>query len=352
MDRLLTFSQAINDALVHCMTSDPNVFVIGLGVPDPKAIFGTTLGLAEQFGQNRVLDMPCAENGMTGVTIGAAISGLRPVMVHQRIDFFLLAMEQIINQAAKWNYMFGGTSTVPLVVRLLVGRGWGQGPQHSQSLHSLFAHIPGLKVVMPSTPSEAKGLLIESIQDDSPVLFIEHRWLHHIRGHVPEAPYSIPLGKARIARPGKDITIAAISHTVIDSLRAAESLAETGIDAEVLDLRCAKPLDQATLLDSVAKTARILVVDQSWQTCGLGAEILAVIAESGISLSSTPQRLSLPDCPCPTSHGLSRYFYIQPWDIDNKVRQMMKVPSTNDAYWEKAKTAQLDVPDTSFTGPF
>ena len=261
MDREIKFDQAINEAIDQCMAEDPAVYIMGLGVPDPKGIFGSTLGLQQKYGSARVMDMPTSENGMTGVAIGSALVGMRPIMAHQRIDFALLAVEQIVNQAAKWHYMFGGQMNVPLVIRMIIGRGWGQGPQHSQSLHAWFAHVPGLKVVMPTTPYDAKGLLIASVEDNNPVIFIEHRWLYNIVGHVPEEVYRVPLGRARVARQGKDLTIAAISYMVLEALRAADMLAADGIHAEVIDIRSLKPLDDELILKSVRKTGHLIVVE-------------------------------------------------------------------------------------------
>jgi len=229
--RKLRYCQAVNEAIDQCMAKDPNVYIMGLGVPDPKGVFGTTLGLQEKYGSSRVMDMPTAENGMTGIAIGSALVGMRPIMVHQRIDFFLLAMEQLVNQAAKWHYTFGGKSSVPLVVRLIIGRGWGQGPQHSQSLQAWFAHVPGLKVVMPTTAYDAKGLLISSIEDNNPIVFLEHRWLHNMVDYVPEETYRVELGKCKIMRAGTDITIAALSYMSVEALKAAEHLKKFGIDA-------------------------------------------------------------------------------------------------------------------------
>src|SRR5438445_2013324 len=204
MSRILKFHEALREAADLCLSRDPRVYLIGLGVPDPKGIFGTTLGLQQKFGAQRVLDMPTSENGITGVAIGSAIAGMRPILTHQRLDFALLAIEQMVNQAAKWHYMFGGRMKVPLVIRLILGRGWGQGPQHSQSLHAWFAHVPGLKVVMPATPHDAKGLLIASVQDNNPVVFLEYRWLHGITDHVPAEPYRVELGQARVVTSGRD----------------------------------------------------------------------------------------------------------------------------------------------------
>jgi len=259
--RQLKFFQALNEAIDLCMAMDPVVYVMGLGVPDPKGIFGTTLGLQQKYGSQRVMDMPTAENGMTGVAIGSALVGMRPILTHQRIDFALLAIEQMVNQAAKWHYMFGGQMRIPLVMRMIVGRGWGQGPQHSQSLQAWFAHVPGLKVVMPTTPYDAKGLLIASIEDNNPVVFIEHRWLYNITGHVPEGVYRVPLGRARVIRAGDDLTIAATSYMTLEALRAAEILAEDGVRAEIVDIRTLKPLDEGTILESVRKTGHLIVAD-------------------------------------------------------------------------------------------
>jgi pyruvate dehydrogenase E1 component beta subunit len=322
-------------------------------VPDPKGIFGTTLGLEQKFGSRRVLDMPCAENGMTGVAIGSALAGMRPVMVHQRIDFAILAMEQLTNQAAKWHYMFGGKMTVPIVVRLVVGRGWGQGPQHSQSLQSWFAHVPGLKVVMPTTPHDAKGLLIASIEDNNPVIFIEHRWLHNLSGPVPEGYYRTPLSQCRIAHPGADVTIVATAYAVVDALRATESLALADIHAEVIDVRTLAPLDEATIIQSVEKTGRLIVCDTGWRHCGFAAEVVArVVEQPSIRLKCPPHRITLPDCPTPTSSALSESFYPQPWDIENAARQMIGLPDVGMEHWQQSSALPLDVPDTSFKGPF
>ncbi len=353
MSRDLKFAQAIREALDFCMGRDESVYLIGLGVPDPKGIFGTTSGLQKKYGAERVLDMPCAENGMTGVAIGSALAGMRPVMTHQRIDFALLAVEQLVNQAAKWHHMFDGKLRVPLVVRLIVGRGWGQGPQHSQSLQSIFAHIPGLKVVMPACPADAKGLMISAIEDDNPVLYIEHRWLHNLSGPVPDGNFRVPIGKARVARAGEDVTIVATSYAVVDALRAAESLGQDGIRAEVIDARSIVPLDEATIVHSVAKTGRLIVCDTSWKHCGFSAEIVARVAENpDLRLKCPPRRLTLPACPTPTSQGLNAHFYPQPWDLDDMVRQMFDISPAPLSRWTAAKSAPLDVPDSSFTGPF
>jgi pyruvate dehydrogenase E1 component beta subunit len=351
LTRQLTCAQAINEATAICMERDPSVYITGLGVPDPKGIFGTTLGLQQRFGERRVFDMPCSENAMTGVAIGSALAGMRPIMTHQRVDFALLALEQLVNQAANWHYMFGGQMKMPLVIRMLIGRGWGQGPQHSQNLHAWFAHIPGLKVAMPATPHDAKGMLITSIEDDNPVIFLEHRWLHGVKGDVPEGHYQVPLGKARIAREGHDITLVCTSYMLLEGLQAAELLADEGISVEVIDLRSIKPFDNATIRDSVRKTGRLLAADTGWLTGGFGAEIVASITESAWpSLKCAPRRIALPDCPTPTSHALTEHYYPRTAEICSATRDMLDRPPAP-APPPDTQTPH-DVPSPTFKGPF
>lgn len=351
-DRELKFSQAINEAIDTCMAKDPRVYVMGLGVPDPKGVFGSTLGLQQKYGTLRVMDMPTSENGMTGVAIGSALVGMRPIMTHQRVDFALLAIEQMVNQAAKWHYMFGGQMSVPLVIRMIIGRGWGQGPQHSQSLQAWFSHVPGLKVVMPATPHDAKGLLIASIEEDNPVIFIEHRWLYNVSGPVPAGWYQVPLGKAKVVREGSDLTITATSYMTLEALRAAETLAEEGIRAEVIDVRTLNPLDEALIMESVARTGRLLVADTAWKNVGFSAEIVARVAEKAFPyLKSAPCRVALPDCPAPTAPELSRYFYPRAAHVAAAARRMIGL-SGDGRMAELAPAVPLDVPDPSFTGPF
>jgi acetoin:2,6-dichlorophenolindophenol oxidoreductase subunit beta len=352
MSRSLKFSQAIKEATDICMAKDPSVFIMGLGVPDPKGIFDTTTGLQEIYGPQRVMDMPASENAMTGVAIGAAVTGMRPILTHQRVDFALLSMEQIINQAANWHYMFGGQMMVPIVIRMLIGRGWGQGPQHSQSLHAHFAHIPGLKVVMPATPYDAKGLLIASIEDNNPVIFMEHRWLYNIYGEVPEGMYRVELGRATVARGGTDLTIVATSYMVLEALKAAEMLQADGLDVEVIDVRTLKPLDDSLILDSVSKTGRVIAVDSGWQTCGFASEILALVAERLLErLKDPPRRVTLPDCPTPTSRALTNHYYPRAVHIVKAAHLMLGHPES-DSLLGEPDGSLLDVPDPSFTGPF
>ncbi len=351
-ERQLTYAQALNEAIDLSMARDRSVYVIGLGAPDRDGLFGTTRNLADKYGPRRVFDMPISESGMTGVALGSALVGMRPVMTHVRTEFAILAMDQICNQAAKWHYMFGGQARVPLTIRMLVGRGWGQGPQHSQSLHAWFAHVPGLKVVMPSTVYDAKGLLMAAIADDNPVVFIEHRWLYNLRGHVPEGEYAVPLGQPRVMRAGKDVTIVASSYSTLESLRAADQLDRYGIDAEVIDLRTLTPLDDSELLASVRRTGHLVVVDQGTLTAGFAAEIVARVTEKAFSdLKSPPERVTLPDAPTPTARALSNYFYPT---ISHIVAAAMRRlgRSTKDPYETVRPDDLLDVPDKGFTGPF
>ncbi len=355
MNRELKYFQALNEAIDLCMADDPMVYIMGLGVPDPKGIFGSTLGLQQKYGNTRVMDMPASENGMTGVAIGSALVGMRPIITHQRIDFAMLAMEQMVNQAANWHYMFGGQVSVPLVIRMIIGRGWGQGPQNSQSLQAWFAHIPGLKVVMPTTPYDAKGLLISSIKDNNPVIFIEHRWLYNISGQVPEGVYEVPVGEAKIARQGKDITIAAASYMTLESIRAADVLAKSGVSVEVVDIRTIKPLDESLILGSVKKTGRLIVADTGGVVGGIGAEVAARAAEKAFhDLKCPVKRIGLPDCPTPTSPGLTRNYYPTAGNIVTAVKDMLGLKEAIDIGELELLDESIphDVPDKYFTGPF
>jgi len=311
MERTLSYAEAIHEAIEQEMTRDPSVIVMGLGVDDPKGIYGTTLGLVEKFGPERVFDTPLSEDAMTGVAIGASLAGLRPIHVHQRMDFLLLAMNQLINIAAKSRYTYGGAVSVPLVVRAIIGRSWGQGAQHSQALHSFFLHVPGLKVVAPTTPYDAKGCLIQSIRDDNPVMFIEHRLLHKYQeGYVPEDPYTVPFGKARILAGGSDLTLVGISHMVAECLRAQRHLEEVGISTEVIDPVSLSPLDMDTIAESVRKTGRLFVVDNAWTACGASAEILARVVERFQNQKEVRvRRMGFEPVTCPTTRNLETCFY-------------------------------------------
>lgn len=311
--RKLSYSQAINEALDQCLAEDSNVLVIGEGTPD--GIFGSTKDLQTKY-PTRVFDSPLSENGVTGFCIGAAISGMRPVMVYQRADFSFLAMDQIVNNAAKWYSTFG--QSCPIVIRMIVGRGWGQGPTHSQSLQSLYAAIPGLKVIMPSTPHDVKGMLISAVRDNNPVIILEHRWLFDTVGEVPEEMYTVPLDKAKVIREGSDVTIVGISYAVLDSLNTADTLNEHNISAEVIDLRSIAPLDIPTIVQSVKKTGRLIIADTSHKTGSIGAEIIRQVLEHCFNdLKYQPILLGSKDYPQPTSQYLTKDFYVSSGDILN-----------------------------------
>jgi len=346
------FTGAINDAIYQAMEIDKSVICYGLGVTDPKAVFGTTANLEKSFGSERVFDMPTSENAMTGVAIGAALNGIKSVMAHQRVDFFLLAMDQLVNSAAKWHYMFGSQCSVPITIRLIIGRGWGQGPTHSQNLQAWFSHIPGLKVVMPTTPADAKGLLISSIFDPNPVVFLEHRWLHNSIGEVPDGDFRIPIGEAKVVRDGADITIVSMSYMTVEALHAAEFLARHGIFCEIVDLRTIKPIDWPVIFNSVKKTGRLIALDSGFTTGSVAGEIVARVAiEVFSSLNSPPSRLAMPDVPEPTSYALTKSFYIRSKNIAEKVMMMMDRDSSSigDLLIEPEPH---DVPGKWFKGPF
>jgi pyruvate/2-oxoglutarate/acetoin dehydrogenase E1 component len=308
--RELSYREAIREALWQALERDDRVFLIGEGIDDPGGVFGTTAGLRDRFGPERVMDSPIAENGMTGVSIGAAITGMRPVFIHMRVDFLPICMDQIINHAAKWSYMTGGKVKVPLTIRAVIGRGWGSAAQHSQSLQAVFAHIPGLKVVMPASPYDAKGLLLGSIAGDSPTIVIEHRWLYEQKEAVPEEPYVIHAGKGTVRREGTDVTIVATSYMVYEALRAAAELQREGISAEVIDLRSVQPVDEGLIIGSLRRTGRLIVADTGWKACGVAAEVAAVVAEKAYECLKAPvRRICLPAAPTPASSALEKAYY-------------------------------------------
>jgi pyruvate/2-oxoglutarate/acetoin dehydrogenase E1 component len=352
MSRQIKFFEAINEAMHIAMEMDSSVICYGLGVNDPKAIFGTTSNLQSVFGASRVFDMPTSENAMTGVAIGASLNGIKPVMVHQRLDFFLLAMDQLVNAAAKWHYMFGNQISVPITIRLILGRGWGQGPTHSQNLQAWFAHIPGLKVVMPTTPESAKGLLLASIFDPNPVVFLEHRWLHNSIGTVPEGDIRYAIGPIRTARFGTDFTIVASSYMVVEALHAAKYLETEGIECEVVDLNTVNPIDWEGIYSSVEKTGRLIALDTGYATCSISAEIIARVSMNRMSkLKCAPVRLAMPDIPEPTSFGLTIGFFIRAAEIASTAMNMLGKDG-NRARLSLREPIPHDIPGAWFTGPF
>ncbi|HUT72951.1 MAG TPA: alpha-ketoacid dehydrogenase subunit beta [Desulfatiglandales bacterium] len=323
--RELTYAQAINEALRQCMKEDERVILLGEDIGVYGGVFQVTAGLLNEFGPERVIDTPIAEAGFTGASVGAALTGMRPVVEIMFIDFTTVCMDMIINQMAKMHYMFGGRGKVPMVLRINIGAGRGTAAQHSQSFHALFMHIPGLYVAVPSTPYDAKGLMIEAIKNDNPVVFVEHKKLYVEKGDVPEESYTIPFGQAEIKREGRDLTIVATHAMVLRSLNAAEEAAKEGIDVEIVDPRTLVPLDRATILESVKKTGRLLVADEGHKTCGVAAEISAMVAEEAIYYLKAPvARVCSPDTPVPFSPPLEQAYIPDVKDLVPAIKRLME----------------------------
>lgn len=344
--RTLKFREAISEGLCQAMAADPDIFVTGISVDYPSGVFGTTSEALKRFGPERVFDAPAMENALTGICIGAAAMGKRPVIVHPRVDFSLLAFDQIINLAAKWKFMFGGNAgSVPIVTRMIIGRGWGQGATHSQSFHSMLANVPGLVIALPGTPNAAKGVIITALQSDHPTAILEHRSLYEIEGDVAEHGYGRTFN-ADILRPGgEDITIVATSFMAQEALAAARILSKYGVDPEIIDPVWIRPLDKETILTSVRKTGRLLVVDVSHELCGFASEVCAMVAENVFNfLDAPPRRLTLPDCPAPVAQSLEDAFYPKASTIAALVLDMLGLEAPDGL-------ADMDRAD-SFKGPY
>ena len=357
--REISYVEAIREATQQAMREDSSVILIGEGVPDPKAVFGSTVGLQEEFGKDRVFDMPVSENGMTGVCIGAAIRGLRPILVHQRIDFSLYAMDQVVNNAAKWHSMFGGLAgNVPMVIRVIVGRGWGQGNQHSQNLAHLYAMIPGLKVVAPSNARDAKDLLLWAIKEPGPVVYVEHRWLHNTTSDVHKTTKILAnCYKAKVVKTGEDLTLVAWSYMVSEALKVSKIIEDmTGIRIEVVDMRSLRPLDIETIKISVAKTCRLLVLEEAWRFNSLSSEIITqLIEDETVNFIDRPRRITLPDCYAPSTPHLSKYYYPTTYSIAEHI--LTNLDTKKDIResvlkYVKSRATIHDVPDFNFKGPF
>jgi pyruvate/2-oxoglutarate/acetoin dehydrogenase E1 component len=324
--RVISYSNAINETFRQMMQADPRVFLIGQGVTSPWYVGSTTHGLLDDFGPERVIDTPVSENAITGAAVGAALAGMRPVVVHPRLDFMYYAFDPIANHAAPWYYMFGGQHSVPLTIWGIINRGGEQAAQHSQAIQAFFAHLPGLKVVMPSTPYDAKGLLVSAIRDPNPVVFIDDRWLYAFQGEVPETLYEIPIGKGIVKMSGDDVTLIATSYMVHEALKAAETVKREGISVEVIDPRSLKPFDDKLLFSSVEKTRRLIIADGGWKTYGIAAEMAALVAETGIvsTLKSPVLRVTLPDMPAPASAPLELKYYKREPELISAIRKIMR----------------------------
>ncbi|MFC2149306.1 alpha-ketoacid dehydrogenase subunit beta, partial [Candidatus Auribacterota bacterium] len=321
-ERILSYAEAINEAHHLALHADERVYVMGQGVDNPWCVGTSTRDLFETFGRRRVIDVPISENAMTGAAIGSAMAGMRPIVFHPRMDFMYLAMDQIINHCAHWYYMFGGQVNVPVTVRGIINRGNEQAAQHSQSPYSMYAHVPGIKVVVPGTPYDAKGLLLAAISDDNPVLYIDDRWLYETKGPVPEGAYKTPIGKAAVLKEGNDVTVVAVSYLVNESLEAAEILERGGVSAEVIDVRTVKPLDYETVVSSVKKTGRLVIADPAWPVCGIASELNAHVSSKLFGkLRSPVMSVTLPDAPAPASVSLEKGYYPDEKNIVDAVKK-------------------------------
>ncbi len=323
MKRIINYTEAIREATEQEMSRDKSVILLGQGVDYDRGLLGTTKGLVNKFGPKRVFDTPLSEDGMTGISICMALAGLRPIHTHVRMDFLTLTMNQLINIAAKAHYMFGGAVKVPMVIRTLIGDGWGA--QHSQGLQSFFVNIPGIKVVAPSTPHDAKGLLISAIRDNNPVIFIEHFKLYAENGDVPKTSYAIPFGKAVIRKKGTDVTLVGISWMNVECLQASTHLETVGVSAEVIDPVTLAPLDIDTIIKSVQKTGKLVVVDSAWTSCGVSAEIVAKVVEHfGTQKQIKIERIGFAPVPSPNSPALEKYFYPNAEKISEKTLTLVR----------------------------
>ena len=324
MSRQLSYAKAILEATDQAMSLSPEVIVLGQLVDTKSGIFGTTTGLVDKYGPSRVQDFPVSENLMTATAMGAALTGLRPVLCHQRLDFMIYSLDAIVNWLALWRFKANMKSAMPVTIRTIVGKGWGQGPQHSKNLQSWFAHIPGIRVAVPATAYDAKGLMLEAILGETPTIFVEGRGLYSMTDHVPEQPYRVRFGQAAVRREGKDVTVVAVGLMVPLALRAAAILEKEGIEIEVVDPRTIAPLDRKTICDSAFKTRRLVVADSTWQSFGSAAEIITCVVENlGDKLKSKPARVTLPDSHTPMSRALEPEYYPDENDIVAAVRKAM-----------------------------
>ena len=354
-----TFEDAINNGMLTIAKKDISVIFFGEGVLDPGHFFGTLKNLDKEIDNSRIYEMPISENGVMGIAIGSAMTGKRPIISLQRIEFALLALEQLFNNAAKAHYISNGLHKVPLVLRLVIGRGWGQGPEHSQVLENIFSSIPGLKVVMPAFPSDAKGMIISAVKDNNPIVFLEHRWCHYVRENVNQNYYETPISSGpKIVTKGKDLTLVATSYMTIVCLGLVNILSEYKIYIELIDLRVLRPLRLEKIIKSVNKTKRLLTVDSGFKEFGIGAEIVSSISENCFNnLKSAPLRLGLPNHPTPSSRGYIDSVYVSSIDIfksisklvdidDDKRNKILKLLKSN------LKKNNNDVPNPDFKGPF
>lgn len=349
MKKKYIFSEVVNLTLKEIMKSNNKTVLFGLGVDDPKGIFGTTKDLKKIYGNERVFDMPASENAMTGVAIGMSLNKMIPIMNHQRMDFFLLAMDQLINNAAKWKYMFGGQQKTPIIIRLIVGRGWGQGPTHSQNFQNMFASVPGLKIYIPSFPSTVRNILHAAVKSSDPVLIIEHRWLHYMSEKIDFKIKPKNVNFIKKIKNGKDLTIVSSSYSTFEILKLYDILEKSKISFDHLDINLLKPFNIDLVYKSVKKTGKLLILDNSvHKYCSFGGHLISeLVSRKKNIFKKEPINLNLPDIPSPTSYHLSKYFYNNLEDICKKIGNLfnkkIKLPKN---------THKHDIPDPDFRGPF
>lgn len=358
MHKEITFSEAIKEAIYQSMKRYPESFLMGEGVDDPSSMWGTIKDVSKVFGKKRVIEMPISENGLFGIAIGSAIHGSRPIINLQRVEFSLYAFEQIVNNAAKTSYLSMGKHSVPLVIRMVIGRGWGQGPQHAQSLENIFSSIPGLKVVIPCFPNDAKKLLISSIADANPIIFLEHRWLHNTKGHVDKRFKIDKLKSVKKILNGNQLTICANSINIIECFKVINFLKkEITVSVDLLNLQVTNPLEINEIKKSVKKTKKLLSIDLGFKNLGISSEIISRLVEDNINFKSPPVRLGLPFHPTPSSRGLIKNYYPSSLQILSEILKILQIKQDKS---EKLinkfklinKNNKIDVPDEFFKGPF
>ena len=356
--KFINTAEAIRDGIAEVGKINKDVILFAEGLDDPSSVYGTTKNLSKIYGLKRMIEMPISENGLCGVAIGAAMMGKRPLISFHRVEFALLALEQIFNNAAKSHYISNGQHNIPIVIRAVIGRGWGQGPEHSQSLETLFSYMPGLKVIMPTFPNDAKGMIISAIEDNNPVIILEHRWCHYIMGDVKNGYIKSDLIQPKKIRSGTNFTIVASSFMVIEAIQACDQLAEYSITIDLFDLRVLRPLQLTKIFESVSVTGRILTVDTGFKTLGIGSEIISqVVSNQFDCLKSAPIRLGLPDHPIPSSLGFIDGLYVDSMKIFEVIASNIgldksKIAEGLKALKKKKSKFSIDLPDPSFKGPF
>jgi len=352
--KIMSSAQAINDALKIAGTRDKSVILFGEGINDPASFFGTTKGLKDIYGSKRIIEMPISENALTGIAVGAAVAGKRPVISFHRVEFALLAMEQIINNAAKMHYTSNGLHSAPIIIRLIVGRGWGQGPSHSQSLESMFSAIPGLRVFAPVFPNDYKGMLLAALDDNSPCIFIEHRWTHYIKGEVNNDYYTSDILGPQKINEGINCTVVAVSISTLEAIRAAEFLKKIDVSLDIFDMRVLSPINIDEIIDSVKKTGHLITVDLGVKSYGVGSEIISqLIPKTWGYLKKPPVQIGLPNHPIPSSRGYLENVYPNSKMIVNAVFELLDLKINTEINLDDLDSnTEIDTPNPDFRGPF